>query len=214
MSGDPIPGWRMFVVGDIHGCLDQLEAALDAHGFDKSRDRLYAVGDLVDRGPKSAEVMRLLDEPWFFSIRGNHEEMMIESASGNAEMHVINGGAWFALLDQTERDEFAAMAKELPVAMAVHSPSGRKIGLVHADMPGSDWDDFMSRLGDQHVQDYAMWARERVRNAASGGLTPIRGVDHVYFGHTPLKAPLRSANMSWIDTGCFATGRITVEEVP
>lgn len=209
--------WRMFVVGDIHGCLDQLEAGLRDLGFDKSKDRLYAVGDLVDRGPKSAEVMRLLDEPWFFSIRGNHEEMMIESAAGNTNaqgMHVINGGAWFALLDQTERDELAEIAKDLPMAMTVVSPTGRKIGLVHADMPGCDWDEFMDRLADQSVQDYAMWARERVHTAKHGGhLSPIRNVHHVYFGHTPLRDPVHSANMSWIDTGCFATGRIHVEEV-
>lgn len=207
-------GWRMFVVGDIHGCLDQLEAELARLGFDREKDRLYAVGDLVDRGPKSAEVMRLLDEPWFLSIRGNHEEMMIESARGNADMHVINGGGWFGLLDQTERDEFAAMAEELPVAMTVISPIGRKIGLVHADMVGTDWDEFMAMLPTQQVQDYAMWARERVATAKRGGLlAPIRNVDHVYFGHTPTAAPLHSANMSWIDTGCFATGRITVLEV-
>lgn len=210
-------GWRMFVVGDIHGCLQELEEQLRTLDFDRTKDCLYAVGDLVDRGPKSAEVMRLLDEPWFFSIRGNHEEMMILSAAGNSDaqdMHVINGGVWFAMLDQTERDELAAMALELPIAMTVTSPSGRRIGLVHADLPGSDWKEFTNRLNEQAVQDYAMWARERVGTAKRGGnLVPIQNVDHVYFGHTPLREPARSANMSWIDTGCFATGRMHVEEV-
>jgi len=139
---------------------------------------------------------------------------MEEADKGNAEMHIINGGGWFAMLDQTERDELVALVRDLPVAMAVTTPSGRKVGLVHADLPGADWDEFVDRLDTQSVQDYAMWARERIQTAKNNGhLAPIRGVDHVYFGHTPLREPVRAANMSWIDTGCFATGKITVEEL-
>jgi len=204
----------MFVVGDIHGCLDELEARLVFLGFDKGRDKLFALGDLVDRGPKSAEVFALLDEPWFESIRGNHEELLIEAEGGNCDMHVCNGGAWFAFLEPEERKRLADKAKALPVAMLVTTPSGRRIGLVHADMPGSDWDEFIDRLDTPQVRDYAMWTRERVYHALHNRhLEPIRGVDHVYFGHTPLKAPVRAANMSWIDTCCFATGNLTVEEL-
>ena len=45
------PGARLFVCGDIHGCLGPLNERLDAIGFDKDRDHLFALGDLVDRGP-------------------------------------------------------------------------------------------------------------------------------------------------------------------
>jgi serine/threonine protein phosphatase 1 len=210
---DDVEG-RMFVCGDIHGCLDELEAQLRLLRFDKAKDHLFALGDLVDRGPKSAEVFALLDEPWFSSIRGNHEELLIEAESGNSDMHVCNGGGWFAPLPADERKAMAKKAKALPVAISVMTPSGRRIGLVHADMPGADWDEFMSRIDTPQVQDYAMWTRERVYEAMHNRhLEPIRGVDHVYFGHTPLKEPVRAANMSWIDTCCFATGRLTVEEL-
>lgn len=204
----------MFVCGDIHGCLDQLETKLRMIGFDKSKDRLFALGDLVDGGPKSAEVVRLLDERWFDSIKGNHEVLMEEASKGNAEMHIANGGGWFALLPQEERETLVFRVESLPVAMTVTTPSGRRIGLVHADIPGTDWGQFIDRIETPQVQDYAMWTRERVRVAINEGyLAPIAGVDHVYFGHTPLKKPIHAANMSWIDTGCFATGIITVEEL-
>lgn len=205
---------RLFVCGDIHGCLEPLVLKLKLLGFDFERDTLWALGDLVDRGPDSAAVVRLLNERWFESIKGNHEVLMEEADKGNADMHVVNGGGWFAMLDQTERDEMIDLVRDLPVAVTVTTPSGRKIGLVHADLPGDDWDEFLARIGTQQVQDYAMWARERVQTAKRNGyLAPIRGVDHVYFGHTPLKQPLHASNMSWIDTGCFATGVITVEEL-
>jgi serine/threonine protein phosphatase 1 len=209
---------RMFVCGDIHGCVDALMAKLNSLDFDFAKDHLYSLGDLVDRGSQNVEAVRLLNEPWFSAIKGNHELIMeCANESGNTEaqgMHLINGGIWFSLLDQTERDELVAMVEGLPVAMTVITPSGRKVGLVHADMPGNDWDHFMSRLDEQSVQDYALWSRERVGHAQYGrGVKPITGVDHVYFGHTPMREPLRAANMSWIDTGCFATGVITVEEL-
>ena len=72
---------RLFVCGDIHGCYDELMQQLGLVGFDTGRDRLVALGDLIDRGPKSAEVLALLTEPWFTSIRGNHEELMIQAVN-------------------------------------------------------------------------------------------------------------------------------------
>ncbi len=54
---------RDFVVGDIHGEYDQLMEALDHQNFDKDHDRLFSVGDLIDRGPKSVDVVMLAVEP-------------------------------------------------------------------------------------------------------------------------------------------------------
>jgi serine/threonine protein phosphatase 1 len=205
---------RMFVCGDIHGCVDALMTKLRMLGFDEETDTLYALGDLVDRGPDSAGALALLDKPWFRSVKGNHEVLMEDAANGDNGCHIMNGGGWFASLDEGERQRLAAKVRDLPIAITVATPSGRKIGLVHADVPGNDWDEFIDRLDTAQVQDYALWSRERVGNARyNRHVEPIRNVDHVYFGHTPLNEPLRAANMSWIDTGCFATGRITVEEL-
>jgi serine/threonine protein phosphatase 1 len=59
---------RDFAVGDIHGAFRALQIALDAIGFDCAADRLFSVGDLVDRGPESARVTEWLDKPWFHAI--------------------------------------------------------------------------------------------------------------------------------------------------
>lgn len=210
----------MFVCGDIHGCYAELMAALARVGFDFERDKLFALGDLVDRGPESERVFALLDEPWFDSIQGNHEVLMIGAQDGLAgmlECHLSNGGAWFAALSAERRAELAKRARLLPVAMTVTTPSGRSIGLVHADIPLNDWADFTASLGDSRLADMAQWNRERIgqaRNEIGRQQMPtIRNIDHVYMGHTPVKGPVRAANMSWIDTGCFATGKLTVEEL-
>lgn len=68
---------RDFVVGDLHGCVDVLRALLHDVRFDPARDRLFSVGDLVDRGPASEAALELLDRPWCHVVRGNHEEVPV-----------------------------------------------------------------------------------------------------------------------------------------
>ena len=66
-----------YVVGDLHGCLDLLLRLLEEVKFDQSRDRLFSVGDLIDRGPDSLGCLHLLAEPWFHAVQGNHENMLL-----------------------------------------------------------------------------------------------------------------------------------------
>lgn len=77
---------RDFVVGDIHGEHDLLMVLLKAINFDYLKDRVICTGDLVDRGSKSFEVLKLLKQPWFFSALGNHEDMLLDYLNQN-----ING---------------------------------------------------------------------------------------------------------------------------
>ena len=59
---------RDFAVGDVHGCFTRLQDSLGRMGFDASRDRLFSVGDLVDRGPESEAALEWLAQPWFFAV--------------------------------------------------------------------------------------------------------------------------------------------------
>ena len=67
---------RDFVIGDLHGSFSLLEKMLEHVSFDTETDRLFSVGDLVDRGPESLECLELLQMPWFHSVYSNHENMM------------------------------------------------------------------------------------------------------------------------------------------
>ena len=85
-----------YAVGDIHANFSKLQAALDTICFNPITDRLFSVGDLVDRGPESDEVLDWLAKPWFIPVRGNHEQMAIDFARGGLDAHLYNanGGGW------------------------------------------------------------------------------------------------------------------------
>lgn len=72
------PRGRDFVVGDLHGCFDLLDRLLEHVRFDPACDRLFSVGDLVDRGPYSLRSAEFLGEPWFHAVKGNHETLLLD----------------------------------------------------------------------------------------------------------------------------------------
>lgn len=78
-----------YVVGDIHGSFSALEKLLFKIGFDKKKDRLFSVGDLVDRGNESYKSLEYLSYPWFYAISGNHEQIIIKVGLKNMKTLIL-----------------------------------------------------------------------------------------------------------------------------
>ena len=83
---------RRIVIGDVHGHYDTLIALLDAVS-PTSSDKIYFLGDLIDRGPKSAQVVDLVMRNQFECLRGNHEEMLLDVV-GTGEVSVELYQSW------------------------------------------------------------------------------------------------------------------------
>ena len=213
---------RDFVVGDVHGMFWALRGLLADADFDATRDRLFSVGDLVDRGPESDEALNWLDLPWFFACRGNHEQFVLDS--DDPEQYDLwinhNGGQWWLALDGEQRERFIVAFRELPLALEVTTTAGI-IGIVHADVPPQgSWDSFVKRIeaGDADAMFYAMWSRNRIAGVLSS--LPVHGrVERVYCGHTPTRAPVVVDNVHYIDTGAvycsegYMEARLTLVEI-
>jgi serine/threonine protein phosphatase 1 len=142
-----------YVVGDLHGCYHLLTRVLEAVHFDKHRDRLFSVGDLIDRGPDPLNCLQLLAEPWFYAVRGNHEIMLLEFfesylLSGRIEDLTDHdstgflefGGNWVKDYFQSSQgvmsDEFnrgLAMTRELPLIYVVGEGENR-FHVIHAEL--------------------------------------------------------------------------------
>jgi len=204
----PNTSGRDFVVGDIHGMFPVLEAVLDEIGFDVYRDRLFSVGDIVDRGPASADALTWWTYPWFHACRGNHEQMLLDSHRdpANRSLWAMNGGTWWADIPPARREAFVETCHELPYAMEIETARGA-VGIVHADLPrGCTWDDLLEALGrrDRKVMAEALWSRTHIHDDAP---VPDAGerIWHVYCGHTVIRAPKTRGKITWIDTGaCYA----------
>ncbi|MCM5703434.1 metallophosphoesterase [Larsenimonas salina] len=197
---------RDFVVGDLHGEYDQLMALLEEVQFDKTCDRLFAVGDLIDRGPDSMKCLALMREPWFFSVQGNHEAMAIKAMNGEMwHQWQENGGRW--VLKQNP-PEVAALLKEAVAKMAIayEIETGRgRVGIVHADPP-LRWQVLETQSED--VKRQSLWSRKRYSKKLE---TPVEGIDAVIVGHTIVASPVMLGNVRYIDTGAFTSNKLTLE---
>lgn len=193
---------RDFAVGDIHGHFTLLQQALDELGFDPERDRLFSVGDLVDRGHECEQVLGWLDKPWFHAVRGNHDDYVCRHDSCQIGNWLINGGLWFQGLLPAEKAEFATWFRDLPIAIQVETPEWM-VGLVHADCPYESWPLLLERLETleggrlRDLRNACMWSRKRIENQDE---SVIEGVRMVVVGHTPLNAPMMLGNVLHIDT--------------
>lgn len=208
---------RDFAIGDIHGYFSLLQRLLDGIGFDPAIDRLFSVGDLVDRGPESDLALEWIAKPWFHAVQGNHEDMAIRWPNGfmDAGNYTANGGGWNVANTRDVRRQFADALGTLPVAIEVETERGL-VGIVHADCPFPTWRDFSVSLNDPNVSkgmrgsiiDAAMWSRERIKSEDHSGIPDVRAV---IVGHTPLKRPTVLGNVYHIDTGgWFRDGYFTL----
>lgn len=117
-------GGRDFIVSDLHGQYDKLMERMNYVQFDVTKDRLFSVGDLCDRGPDSVKCMRLIYEPWFYAVQGNHDRMFFTftetalSTYHTRDDFINNGGGWVHGLDKAHLKTLAEdMMKLMPLAI-------------------------------------------------------------------------------------------------
>jgi serine/threonine protein phosphatase 1 len=201
---------RDFAVGDIHGHFTRLQATLDAAGLNPSVDRLFSVGDLIDRGPECRDVLDWLDKPWFHPVRGNHDDYVVCFDTCDLDSWIGNGGSWFTDLSQLEKQAFAAQFAKLPIAIEVETAQGL-IGIVHADCQFPSWEQLCKELESpesdrrlQEVQNSCMWSRRRIDQLQEHRVGGLRAL---VVGHTPLSVPIWLGNVIHIDTAGWRPDR-------
>lgn len=218
------PGERVYAVGDVHGRLDLLNDLLaritaDEAARGPARTTLVFLGDLVDRGPESAGVIeRLRSLAGSRAVRfvlGNHEEVFLAAIKGDEKalrLFCRIGGRETALsygineqvYERTDYEQLGAMLAE---HVAVEDQAFMRgfedvavIGdyaFVHA---GIDPD---RPLADQSIRELR-WIRERFLDHRGGALEKM-----IVHGHTPADEVEFRPHRIGIDTGAYATGRLT-----
>ena len=202
---------RLFIVGDIHGCLDPLKRMMDKIDWRPEEDGLIFLGDYIDRGADSRGVVDYIIEvsnssPLVQCLMGNHENILLDFLStGDPRLLLLNGG-----MTTSESYQVGEKLEEEALIPPEHVAFFENLYLyielddyyvVHAGFrPGVE-------VEKQATEDL-IWIRE-----------PFIFSDYdfgkkVIFGHTPLAEPLVMDNKIGLDTGVVYGNRLTCLEIP
>lgn len=219
---------KTLVVGDVHGCLEELLALLKRAEYREGTDKLVLVGDLIDRGPDSVGVLRFIQEIGAICVRGNHEDNHLGFRNAALEACCSNKreeeSAWKSLQRMPHPYVHEALSasdwtflRSLPLTYWVNKTTVVVHGGLARDSP--------AKKPSEHA------CRIRFVDPRSGNSVPgIASVGkpdgavfwteayeesfNVIYGHHTYEVPVRSYNNkgAWtlgIDTGCCYGGSLT-----
>jgi hypothetical protein len=165
---------RRLIVGDIHGCADELAELLFRFKFMPGHDSLFTVGDVVGKGPKTREALELLRQFGARSVLGNHEHHCLVAAATPAAKRTERQKQYLASLEPDQKkwlDHIAAWP------LYVEEPD---LIIVHAGL-----DPAASRLSDMRREittTIRTWDGEGdlrpLGRARAGGPAPVQGTGH------------------------------------
>lgn len=225
-SSKPQEAGPFDIIGDVHGCLAELEALLERLGWTREPEwtpppgrRAIFLGDLVDRGPDSVGVLRLamgmVNRGVALCVPGNHDLNLMRALGGKARS-LRHGLAETLAAVQAEPAEFQKEVADFLGGLVSHLVvDGGQLCVAHAGMPPE-----MQGRGSKAVREFALYG-ETTGEIDEFGL-PVRyewakryrGKATVVYGHTPVPEPEWLNNTIDIDTGCCFGGKLTALKWP
>jgi protein phosphatase len=220
------------VVGDVHGCRAELEHLLTELGYELERDaagrptgarhqdrRAIFVGDLVDRGPDTPGVLRLVmgmvAAGTAFCVAGNHEVKLLKALRGR---NVKRSHGLDASMEQleAETEEFRAQVERFIDGLISHYVlDGGRLVVAHAGLI----ERYHGRASGR-VREFCLYGQTTGETDEYGlpvrypWATEYRGRAVVLYGHTPVPAAEWLNNTLCLDTGCVFGGRLTALKYP
>ncbi len=220
------------VIGDIHGCRAELETLLTELGYPIARDehgraigahhpsrRAVFVGDLVDRGPDTPGVLRLVmgmvGAGDAFCVTGNHENKLLRALRGRNVQMTHGLAESLAQLDAEPPEFRAAVERFMDGLISHYVLDGGALVVAHAGIT----ERFQGRASGR-VRDFCMYGQTTGETDEFGlpvrhpWANEYRGASMVLYGHTPVPAPEWVNNTMCLDTGCVFGGRLTALRYP
>ena len=217
------------IVGDIHGCYDELCSLLDKLGYSVDKDNCTAqpsigrkaifLGDLCDRGPKNVEVLRLVmsmvKADAAYCVAGNHDVKLLKKLRGS-NVQLTHGLEKTVEQMDRQSDEFVAEVKSFLDTLISHYVfDDGKLIAAHAGLK----EKYQGR-GSGRVRDFCLYGDTDGETDEYGlpvrlpWANEYRGRGTVVYGHTPMPEIAEVNNTFCIDTGCVFGGKLTALRYP
>lgn len=202
---------KVYAIGDVHGCREELERLLKKLEL-TAEDQLYFLGDLINRGPDSAGVLRLVQSlPNTRCILGNHELRLLKYRR-NSNPTYLKPYDW-ETIHQLNDDDWNFMAS---FDRAIELPEHKAL-LVHGGLaPWLPWQEHSIEMLTEIQTVNASTKEAGKRSQVSRGRSwqdLWEGPPFVLCGHTPRKEIYRAKSSLCIDTGCVYGGRLTACDI-
>ncbi len=219
------------IIGDVHGCCDELLQLLEKLGYVKNESGVYThpenrkavfVGDLVDRGPKIPQVVQLAREMvaagQAFCVPGNHDIKFMRAIRGK-KVQITHGLGdsldQFKVHDEAYPGSSRLAADFMDSLVSHYVLDNGNLVVAHAGMKEE-----MQGRGSGKVRDFALYG-ETTGETDDFGLpvrynwaADYRGRAMVVYGHTPVAEPEWLNRTICIDTGCVFGGKLTALRYP
>lgn len=200
---------RTILVGDVHGCIDELQSLLRACAR-TAQDRVVLVGDLVAKGPDSQAVVQLARESHFLAVLGNHDDHVLSvAADGKARAKRAHHAQVAASLTQLDLTWLGSLPLYLnedvmgPGLLVVHG--GVVPGVPLQKQARKDL------LNLRSINDAGEPSR-KIEGAPWAAVWP--GPARVVFGHDALRGLQQHKHATGLDTGCVYGHRLTALVLP
>ncbi|HKC86138.1 MAG TPA: polynucleotide kinase-phosphatase, partial [Blastocatellia bacterium] len=218
------------IIGDLHGCFDELRELLTRLGYEIAEDGAYSVrapegrkavflGDLVDRGPKITEtlklVMSMVESGAALCVPGNHDVKLMRKLRGK-NVKITHGLAESLEQLEAEPEEFKTRVADFIDGLVSHYVlDGGALVVAHAGMKET-----LQGRASNKVRDFALFG-ETTGETDEYGLpvrynwaAEYRGRAMVVYGHTPVFEPEWLNRTINVDTGCVFGGKLTALRYP
>ncbi|NDV62438.1 metallophosphoesterase [Puniceicoccales bacterium CK1056] len=201
---------RTLIIGDIHGCADELETLLDAFSARKE-DRIIAAGDLINRGPDSVGVLKLVRKHAIEPILGNHEMRLLKAwQKDKSSLLKSKDKPSFKKLSETDWKWIETWPHVLEIpslkTLVVHGGFAQGVAWKKQDP------EIVTRI--QVLDKKGLPAKRSDAPSGRPWAESWSGPEHVYYGHTPRPHPLFHPFATGLDTGCLYGYTLTGISLP
>ncbi|KAK9833235.1 hypothetical protein WJX74_011121 [Apatococcus lobatus] len=239
VSAKQLGNGRIIMVGDVHGCCDELRTLLRQCNFQQGCDVLIFNGDMVNKGPKSVEVLDCIRALGALAVRGNQDDKALKDWLQWKAGSPLKVGSWLEALDEDN----ARWLGQLPFSISIPS---HNVVVVHAGMiPGVPLQDqtletltevrtlpatsgstdastatASAPTGEEHAassnpeQAVSVAATESAPAKEVPWASLWKGPQHVFFGHDATRRLQTWPAATGLDTGCCYGGLLTAAILP